>query len=183
MSAVLGLGEAERLLVAHLGDTPRARHSRFVAGAMAALADHLHADTALWQAVGLLHDIDYPTTQATPERHGPLAAEWLAGQLPEDALLAIAAHDHRSGVLSDTAIADALKLADAIAVLDEQAERAPLLHALREGEWALQTLAAERPWLAAMILSNAGRLHVKPEALADMLEDLPEQDERGTMAS
>lgn len=123
MSAVLGLDEAEQLLVEHLGRTPRADHSRFVGAIMAELAHRLGADAELWQVTGLLHDIDYPATPTTPKRHGPLAAEWLAGRLPTEALAAIAAHDHRAGVTADGPIVLALKLADALAVLDEQAGR------------------------------------------------------------
>lgn len=183
MSAVLGLDEAELLLVKHLGDTPRARHSRVVAAVMAGLAALTGADPALWRAVGLLHDIDYPTTKATPERHGPMAAEWLAAALPADALLAIAAHDHRAGVRSETPIADGLKLADAIAVLDERAGRHPTLHVLRAGVDSLPQLAGERPWLAEMILVHVARLQVKPAAVAALLEGLPQQGQRDTMTS
>ena len=183
MSALLGLNEAERLIANHLGDTPRARHSQFVAAVMAALATSTGAEEALWRAVGLLHDIDYPLTAATPEDHGLLAAEWLAGRLPEDALLAIAAHDHRSGVISETPIARGLKLADALAVLDERAGRQPLLQALGENEAALRLLTYERPWLAEMVLRYSNQLHLTREALSTLLQVLPPQSQLGAMTS
>jgi putative nucleotidyltransferase with HDIG domain len=146
MSVALGLEGAEQLLTAHLGGTPRADHSRYVGAVMAALARRLGADVELWHITGLLHDIDYPATSATPDRHGPLAAEWLVGRLPEEALIAIAGHDHRAGITADTPIAHALKLADAIAVLDEQVGRSVLLASLEDGPAALHRLVGQRPW-------------------------------------
>ena len=42
---------------------------------------------------GLLHDVDYPATEATPEKHGLEGARLLEGKLPEEALTAIRAHN------------------------------------------------------------------------------------------
>lgn len=178
MNRRLGVDEAQLFLVKHLADTPRAAHSRFVGAMMAALARRLGADIELWHITGLLHDIDYPTTFATPDRHGPLAAEWLAARLPEAALLAIAAHDHRAGIVSDTPIAAALKLADAIAVLEERAGRSATVEALQQGADALRGLAGERGYLAQMILDFSARLDLTLPELAGDLRALRPQAPR-----
>lgn len=60
---------------------------------MRALARHWGEDEELWGLTGLLHDLDYPRTTATPERHGLDTAERLQGLLPEEALAAIRAHN------------------------------------------------------------------------------------------
>lgn len=60
---------------------------------LAALARRVGADEALWGMTGLLHDLDFDVTRGEPAKHGVLAGEWLAGSLPEEALVAIAAHN------------------------------------------------------------------------------------------
>ncbi len=47
----------------------------------------------LWGLTGLLHDLDYPHTKSNPAQHGLMAEQFLAGQLPEDAIFAIKAHN------------------------------------------------------------------------------------------
>ena len=61
---------------------------------MAQLASRFGAEAALWEVVGLCHDLDLPLTESDLSQHGPLAAQWLAGRLPPEATQAIAAHDH-----------------------------------------------------------------------------------------
>ncbi len=78
------------------------------------------ANADLWEITGLCHDLDFFVTSCDWSQHGLLTTRWLAGQLPDDALVAIAAHDHRTGVRSDTLIADMLNLADAAAVIDKR---------------------------------------------------------------
>ena len=51
------------------------------------------AETDFWGLCGLLHDVDYPATEATPEKHGLEGARLLEGKLPEEALTAIRAHN------------------------------------------------------------------------------------------
>lgn len=69
------------------------QHSLASEAVMRALARHWHEDEELWGLTGLLHDVDYPRTAATPERHGLEAAERLQGLLPDQALAAIRAHN------------------------------------------------------------------------------------------
>ena len=106
---------ADLIVTDKLGVSPRADHSRQVGRLMAALASHFEANGDLWTVVGLVHDIDYFAVGSDWTQHGVLAARWLAGQLPPEALLAIAAHDHRTGIVSDGLLSDMLKFADAMA--------------------------------------------------------------------
>ncbi|MFT3957622.1 MAG: HDIG domain-containing protein [Desulfovibrio sp.] len=60
---------------------------------MRALAQHFGENEDLWGLTGLLHDLDYPATVENAARHGLDTAEMLAGQLPDEALTAIRAHN------------------------------------------------------------------------------------------
>ncbi|MDR0453433.1 MAG: HDIG domain-containing protein [Deferribacteraceae bacterium] len=60
---------------------------------MRALAAHFGEDADVWGLAGLLHDIDYPMTKNSPEKHGVLAAELLAGKVTDDIIYAIQAHN------------------------------------------------------------------------------------------
>ncbi len=108
--------DAVVLLDKHLGDSLRARHSLFTGFLMKHLARMLDQPADLWEVTGICHDLDFDVTKADRSRHGLVTAEWLKDDLPDDALLAIQAHDHRTGVVSDTKLADGLKLADAVAI-------------------------------------------------------------------
>jgi predicted hydrolase (HD superfamily) len=133
---MLTLAQANALIDRHLGDTPRAAHSRDVGRLMRALAVRFGGDETLWGVVGLCHDLDYFAVDGEWTRHGILAGEWLANDLPQDALTAIAAHDHRTGMADDSLMADMLKLADTIANIGKHAGNDALRHetpaALRE---------------------------------------------------
>lgn len=68
-------------------------HALAAEAIMRALARHWGEDEELWGLTGLLHDLDYPSTAAKPERHGLDSSEQLQGLLPEEALAAIRAHN------------------------------------------------------------------------------------------
>lgn len=170
----LDLVAAELLVGQHLGATPRAAHSRFVGRLLGGLAPPEQRE--LWQVVGLVHDLDFFAVAEDWSRHGRLAAEWLAGRLPPEALAAIAAHDHRSGLVDETPLARSLRLADALAVLDEHAGRVAALFALRGSAADLHACAGPRPWLAAMIAGHAEATGRGLGELAELLHSLPLQD-------
>ena len=113
---MLSIGDAHRLIDTHLGNSARAVHSQFVGRLMRRLAERTGGDPLLWELVGLCHDLDYEVTAGDWSRHGLVAAEWLANDLPSEGLDAIKAHDHRTGVISSLPISHALKLADALAI-------------------------------------------------------------------
>jgi hypothetical protein len=174
---MITIDNAKRLLARHLGDGIRARHSIFVGYLMKQLADLLNEDSVLWEITGICHDLDFDRTKTDRRRHGMLAAEWLEHDLPSVALLAIQSHDHRTGVLSDTALADALKLADALAVGELDIGRSAMLEALACGDpiACLNQALVQRPYLTPMILDNANKLSIQPLAMAKLWDGAPGQ--------
>jgi predicted hydrolase (HD superfamily) len=168
---MLTLAEADDLIDRHLGDGFRADHSRLVGAILRKLATATGADADLWHLTGLCHDLDYEVTRSDPARHGLVASGWLAGRLPADALLAIEAHDHQTGVHSDSPLAHALKLADALALLTAATGSAPVLDALRvaDTDHELLALVPGKPWLTNMVVEHAAALHCAPAALADAI--------------
>ncbi len=150
--------EAHRLIETHLGQSPRANHSRMAGRIMRGLAGLFAADADLWEVVGLCHDLDYLDVDGDWIRHGPTTARWLAGRLPADALQAIAAHDHRAGVAADTAIADGLRLADAITVMAERIGGGRVRAALADDNMTgLRDLLAPRTFLVDTVATIAAR--------------------------
>jgi predicted hydrolase (HD superfamily) len=164
---MLTVQAALELVHRYLGTSPRARHSIFVGFVMHHLAEPLMADGTLWEITGLCHDLDFEATADDPTRHGLLAAQWLAGELPEAALLAIRAHDHRSGIAADTPIAHALKLSDALAVISEAlGDRTMAVLDNPDAEALLARQFATRPYLPALLLAHSRRLGITLPALA-----------------
>jgi putative nucleotidyltransferase with HDIG domain len=143
---MINMDEASRLIEY----SSRYMHEVLTGRIMAALAEELGEDAGLWETVGLLHDLDYDQTRLDTSRHGVLGAEVLKGRLPEEALHAIASHDHRSGVKPETLLDHSLILADALAILMEEVElRKPV------SNWAFQTallnVAGSKPWIRDII--------------------------------
>lgn len=120
---MFSIAEADLLVSQHLGTTPRAAHSRFVAYVMRQLACTFEVDAEIWEIVGLCHDLDFFQTCDNRNQHGLLTIRWLGDRIPIEAQSAIAAHDYRTGVQADSLLADALKIADAIAVIDAKLGR------------------------------------------------------------
>ena len=125
---MLSATAADQLVTQHLGATARATHSRFVAHLMRELAHVFNANAELWAVVGLCHDLDFFQTADNRSQHGILTIKWLGDFIPPEGQSAIASHDHRSGGDADTLLADALKIADLIAVVDAKLGREVLSH-------------------------------------------------------
>jgi putative nucleotidyltransferase with HDIG domain len=89
-------------------------HSLETEAVLRALAVKLERDSELWGLTGLLHDLDYPETKDAPERHGLETAERLAGQLPEEALLAIRRHNEMNGNTPRTEFDFALRCGETV---------------------------------------------------------------------
>ena len=89
------------------------------------------------------------------------------------ALTAIAAHDHRTGLASATPLAECLRLADGLAVLDEAAGREATVAALRSG--AMKGIVGSRPFLVAIIAGTAARQGLDLARLGVILAALPRQ--------
>ena len=144
---MISVDEARRL-IEYSG---RYMHSLTVGRIMAALAEALEEDAGLWEVVGVLHDLDYDQTRAEHGRHGVAAAQVLGGRLSEEALHAIASHDHRSGVEPGSLLDHSLILADALAVLIAETDlRKPV------SAWAFQMallkIADTKPWIRDRIV-------------------------------
>ena len=85
--------DALGLLAEHGVKAALLQHSLEAEAVMGAMARHLNEDEALWSLTGLLHDLDYPATASSPEQHGLETARLLSGKMPEEALVAIRAHN------------------------------------------------------------------------------------------
>ncbi|MHB8095464.1 MAG: HDIG domain-containing metalloprotein [Candidatus Aminicenantales bacterium] len=62
--------EALILVEKHLQNRNLVKHCLAVEACMRALAAKLGGDPETWGLAGLLHDLDYETTEKSPERHG-----------------------------------------------------------------------------------------------------------------
>ena len=101
----------------HVGNENLVKHMVAVSAIMRGLAERLGEDPDLWEAVGLLHDIDYEEVGSDWDRHGLVSAEMAADALPEDALHAIRAHNPRTGAEARSSMDVALLAADGLSGL------------------------------------------------------------------
>jgi putative nucleotidyltransferase with HDIG domain len=93
-------------------------HMLAVEAIMRSLAKHLGENQEQWGLIGLLHDIDYEKTEATPEKHGLLTEEILKGLVPDELIKAIKTHNFRyTGIKPETKMEKALIASDAISGL------------------------------------------------------------------
>lgn len=174
---MIDANDAIDLIARHLSDSQRARQSAFVGFLMMRFAETLGEDSALWEVTGLCHDLDFEATAADRSRHGMLTAEWLRDDLPEVALVAIQAHDHRTGIRAETKLADALKLADAVAVGELEVGRDAMLGCLSAVDpfEPLEKALSSRPYLAGLIIRSAGNLSLPLMAIAEICRGAPQQ--------
>lgn len=93
-------------------------HMIAVEAIMRSLAKNLGENEERWGLVGLLHDIDYEKTEATPERHALLAEDTLKGLVDSEVIRAIKSHNfEHTGCKPETRIEKALIAADAVSGL------------------------------------------------------------------
>lgn len=93
-------------------------HMLAVEAIMRSTAKHLSENEDEWALIGLLHDIDYEKTEATPEKHSLLTEEILKGLIPDELVKAIKTHNFRhTGVMPETKMEKALIASDAISGL------------------------------------------------------------------
>ena len=181
---MLSAVDADRLIKQHLGDTPRADHSRFVAYIMKRLAEHFSAPAELWEVVGLCHDLDFIAVAGDWSRHGLLTVEWLGDSIPAEAQNAIAAHDHRTGVQADTLLADMLKTADAIAIIDERLGRSSFQHAASASPYvALRHQLGHRTYLSDILERYCGKHALPFQRIAGIVADAPKQSSQARTGS
>ncbi len=93
-------------------------HMLAVEAIMRSSARFLGEDEELWGLVGLLHDVDYEKTEATPERHSLLSEEILRNQVPEGVIRAIKTHNYpHTHVMPESKMEKALIACDAVSGL------------------------------------------------------------------
>jgi putative nucleotidyltransferase with HDIG domain len=110
--------EALSLVNKHVSKKNVVYHMIAVEAIMRSTARHFREDEERWGLVGLLHDIDYEKTEATPEKHSLLAQEILSGVIPDDLIRAIKTHNAKyTGVMPENRMEKALVACDAISGL------------------------------------------------------------------
>jgi hypothetical protein len=93
-------------------------HMLAVEAIMRSVARHFGEDENKWGLSGLLHDIDYEKTEATPEKHSLLAENMLKGVVPDEFIKSIKTHNFRyTGIKPETRLEKALIASDAISGL------------------------------------------------------------------
>lgn len=92
-------------------------HMIGVGAIMKGLAEHYGEDAQLWEAVGILHDIDYETFGEDFANHGAKSAEMVKDILPADAINAIRSHNPLTGYEPESRFDIALLAVDAISGL------------------------------------------------------------------
>jgi putative nucleotidyltransferase with HDIG domain len=93
-------------------------HMLAVEAIMRNVAKHFGEDENKWGLIGLLHDIDYEKTEATPEKHSLLAEEILKGIVPDEFIKSIKTHNFRyTGIKPENKMEKALIASDAISGL------------------------------------------------------------------
>lgn len=115
---MLNRDEALNIVKEHISKRNIVYHVIAVEAIMRALAKHFGEDEQLWGLLGLLHDVDYEKTEATPEKHSLLTEEILKGKVPNELVKAIKTHNFKyTGVMPQTRMEKALIAADAISGL------------------------------------------------------------------
>ena len=93
-------------------------HMLAVEAIMRSVAKHFEEDEDKWGLIGILHDVDYEKTEATPEKHSLFAEEILKGFVPDELIKAIKTHNFKyTGVMPETRMEKALIASDAISGL------------------------------------------------------------------
>ncbi len=113
---MLTLERAHQLLHQHLGANEALRKHSLATGAiMKALAAKFGEPVADWEALGLLHDLDFELTRDTPARHTLETVAWLRAEgVPEPYLEAIRAHNEATGAVRQDRLSHALAAAESI---------------------------------------------------------------------
>jgi putative nucleotidyltransferase with HDIG domain len=106
--------ESLALVKEHVKNKNLVNHMVAVGAIMKGLAEHYGEDPALWEAVGILHDIDYENFGEDFAMHGAKSAEMVKDLLPEYAVNAILRHNPLTGNEAETRFDIALLAADAI---------------------------------------------------------------------
>lgn len=110
-------GEALEFVKKHVRNRNLVSHMIAVSAIMKRMAERFGEDAQLWEAVGILHDIDYEETSDDFSKHGLVSAEMVADLLPEEGLKAIRSHNELTGVKAESRMEVSLFAADALSGL------------------------------------------------------------------
>jgi putative nucleotidyltransferase with HDIG domain len=115
---VLTRDEAFSLVKKHVAKRNVVYHMLAVEAIMRSVAKHFGEDEEEWALIGLLHDIDYEKTEATPEKHSLLTEEILKRAVSDEIIRAIKTHNFKyTGVMPKNRVEKALIASDAISGL------------------------------------------------------------------
>lgn len=115
---MLSREEALNIVKKHISKRNIFYHVLAVEALMRSLARYLGENEEKWGLVGLLHDVDYEKTEATPEKHSLIAEELLKGVLHEDLVKAIKSHNFKyTGIKPEDRMEKALIACDAVSGL------------------------------------------------------------------
>ena len=89
-------------------------HMIAVGAIMRGMAERFSEDQDLWEAVGILHDVDYETFGEDFSKHGAISADMVQDLLPEDAVNAVRRHNPLTGHEPETRFDISLLAADGI---------------------------------------------------------------------
>ncbi len=99
-TTTLSREQALELLQTHSPEKHLVQHALASEAVLRALAQHINNDAQntvydedMWALTGLLHDLDYASTAATPEKHGLVGSDMLSGLLCDEGRAAIRAHN------------------------------------------------------------------------------------------
>jgi uncharacterized protein len=127
-------------------NTSKYSHVIIASVIMGKLAARLGENNREWELVGLLHDLDFDDVGGDMSKHGVVAAERLAGKLPEKCLYAIKAHDYRTGFKPTSRLDNALVAVDSLSILIERARKRRQKLNVKTLETILANISSEEPW-------------------------------------
>jgi putative nucleotidyltransferase with HDIG domain len=106
---------AMQLVKTHMKNKNLIKHVYAAEAVMGALARRLGQDEDTWRLAGLLHDLDYETTQGTPELHGIETGKILSREgLSSEVIHAVKAHNEATGAERMSDMDKALYCADPV---------------------------------------------------------------------
>ncbi|MDP2900229.1 MAG: HDIG domain-containing protein [Candidatus Bathyarchaeota archaeon] len=114
---MIGRVESIATIRGHVKNENLVKHMIAVGAIMRGLAARFGGDEDLWEAVGVLHDVDYEEVGQDWTRHGAVSAEIVKDLLPEDGLYAIRAHNPQTGTLPKSRMDWSLYAADGLSGL------------------------------------------------------------------
>ncbi|MGD0804752.1 MAG: HDIG domain-containing metalloprotein [Candidatus Bathyarchaeia archaeon] len=101
----------------HVKNENLVKHMIAVGAIMRGLAAKLGGDQDLWEATGILHDVDYEEVGQDWTKHGAVSAEIVKDLLPDVGLYAISAHNPQTGYLPKSMMDWSLYAADGLSGL------------------------------------------------------------------